>query len=60
MTLSVSSFTMKGGGGGVVALLGILGGDVLPGSPIPDPISDQTMSFSTPVFRPGPSCSKAG
>ena len=50
MTLSVSNFTMRGGGGG--ALLGILGGNVLPGSPIPDPISDQTMSFSTPVFRP--------
>ena len=31
-------------GGGV--LLGILGGVV------PDPISDQKMSFSTPVFRP--------
>ena len=38
-------------GGGV--LLGILGGGVPPGSPNPDPISDQTMSFSTPVFRPG-------
>ena len=23
-----------------------------PGSPNPDPISDQKMSFSTPVFRP--------
>ena len=33
-------------------LLGILGGGVLPGSPNPDPISDQKMSFSTPVFRP--------
>ena len=38
------------GGGGV--LLGILGGGVPPGSPKPDPISDQKMSFSTPVFRP--------
>ena len=37
--------------GGV--LLGILGGDVPPGSPNPDPISDQKMSFFTPVFRPG-------
>ena len=37
-------------GGGV--LLGILGGGVPPGSPNPDPISDQKMSFSTPVFRP--------
>ena len=33
----------KGGGG---VLLGILGGVV------PDPISDQKMSFSIPVFRP--------
>ena len=43
-----------GGGGGVGwrALLGILGEGVPPGSPNPDPISDQRMSFSTPVFRP--------
>ena len=35
-------------------LLGILGGGVPPGSsPNPDPISDQNVSFSTPVFRPG-------
>ena len=33
-------------------LLGTLGGGVPPGSPNPDPISDQKMSFSTPVFRP--------
>ena len=33
-------------------LLGILGGRVPPGSTKPDPISDQKMSFSTPVFRP--------
>ena len=32
--------------------LGMFGGDVPPGSPNPDPISDQKMSFSTPVFRP--------
>ena len=39
-------------GGG--ALLGILVGGVPPGSPNPNPISDQPeMSFSTPVFRPG-------
>ena len=25
---------------------------VPPGSPYPDPISDQNMSFSTPVLRP--------
>ena len=41
-----------GGGGG---LLGILGGGVVPaGSPNPDPVSDQKMSFSTPVIRPDP------
>ena len=41
------------GGGGVH--LGILGGVVQPGSPNPDPISDQKMPFSTPVvFRPRP------
>ena len=34
-------------------LLGILGGGVLPGSPNPDPISDQRMSLFTPIFRPG-------
>jgi len=34
------------------ALLGILGGGVLPSSPNPDPVSDQKMSFFTPVFRP--------
>ena len=33
-------------------LLGILGGGVPPGSPNPDPISDQKMSFSTSIFRP--------
>ena len=30
----------------------ILGGGVPPGSPNPDPISDQKMSFSRPIFRP--------
>ena len=34
-------------------LLGILRGGVPPGSPTPDPIPDQKVSFSTPVFRPG-------
>ena len=48
------------GGGGL--LRGIRGGGVQPGSPNPDPISDQKMSFHTrfqtrplksiPVFRP--------
>ena len=44
------------GGGhlpGEGVLLGILGGGVPPGSLNPDPISDQKMTFSTPVFRPG-------
>ena len=40
--------------------LGILSEGVPPGSPNPDPISDQKMSFSTPFLRPVPSCSKAG
>ena len=40
-----------GGGGGTLS--GILGGGVPPGSPNPDPISDQYMSFTTPIFRPG-------
>ena len=40
-----------GGGGGV--LLEILHRGVPPGSPNPDPISDQNMPFSTPFFRPG-------
>ena len=34
-------------------LLGILGWVVPPTSPNPDPISEQKMSFSTPVFRSG-------
>ena len=33
--------------------LGILGRGVPPGTPNPDPISDQSIPFSTPVFRPG-------
>ena len=33
-------------------LLGILGWGLPPGSSNPDPISDQKMSSSTPVFRP--------
>ena len=39
-----------GGGGGV--LLGNFG-SVPPGSPNPDPNTDQNIPFSTPVFRPG-------
>ena len=42
-----------GGVGGGGLLLEILGGGVPPGSQNPDPISDQKMSFSAPVFRPG-------
>ena len=37
---------VTGGGGGV--LLGILGGDVPPGSSNPDPISDQKSNFPYP------------
>ena len=33
--------------------MGILSEGVPPSSPNPDPFSDQKMSFSTPVFRPG-------
>ena len=33
-------------------LLEILGGGLPPGSPNPELISDQNMSFSTPVLRP--------
>ena len=40
-------------------LLGILGGGMPLGFPNPDPISDQKMSFSTPVFRPGGGQKKA-
>ena len=43
--------TRGGGGGGV--LLGFFGRGVPSGSPNPDPISDQNIPFSTPVFRPG-------
>ena len=34
-------------------LLGIRGRGLPLGSPNPDPISDQNMPFSIPVFRPG-------
>ena len=34
-------------------LLGILGVGVPPGSPNPEPTSDQKMSFFSHVFRPG-------
>ena len=43
----------EGGGGRLQVFLGILGGGVPLGSPNPDSISDQNMSFYTPVFRPG-------
>jgi len=42
-----------GGGGGGGVLLGNFGGCVPPASLNPDPISDQKISFPTPVFRPG-------
>ena len=47
-----SLFKCSGAGGGGCTP-GILGGGVPPSSPNPDPISDQKMSFSTSVFRPG-------
>ena len=52
LTFYASWNNRSGGGGGGGVLLGILGGGVAPGSPNPDPISDQNMSFSKPVFRP--------
>ena len=48
-----------GGRGWGRDVLGILGGDVPPGSPTPDPVSDQKLSFSPPVFRPLSGCSNA-
>ena len=48
--MATNSKVPGGGGGGV--LLGIFGRGVPPDSPNPDPISDQNMPFSTPVFRP--------
>ena len=49
----ITNFKYHPGGWGGGVLLGILGGDVPPSSSNPDPISDQKMSFFTPVFRPG-------
>ena len=43
----------RGGIGGWGLLLGVVGGGVPHGSPNPDPILNQKMTFSTPVFRPG-------
>ena len=42
------------GGRGVLVLVGILVGSVPSCSPNPDPISDQTISFFTPVFQTRP------
>ena len=44
-------FFLPSSPGGV--FLGHLGGDVPPGSQNPNPISDQKISLSTPIFRPG-------
>lgn len=41
------------GGGGTPGKSGSLGGDVPPGSPNSDSISDQRMSFFAPILRPG-------
>ena len=46
-------FPRGGGGGGGGVLLGFFGGGVPSGSSNPDLVSDQKISFSTPVFRPG-------
>ena len=43
-------YSLIGGGGGV--LLAIPGGGAPHGSPNPDTISDQKMSFFPPIFRP--------
>ena len=51
--ISSMMISRAGGGGGKWVHLGILGGGVTPGSPNSDPISEQEMSFLTPVFRPG-------
>ena len=50
-TLSAGWIMPGGGGGGV--LLRILGQDVPPGSPNPDPISGKKMPLFTLLFRPG-------
>ena len=49
MILLVDNFPGLGGGG---VFLGILGEEVPPGSPNADTISDQKMSFTTPVLVP--------
>ena len=53
----INNFCLKQGPGGGGLLLGVLDGGVPPCSSNPHPISDQKMSFYTPVFRPGPGCS---
>ena len=50
MTRQIKYNRPTGGWGGV--LLRILQGGVPAGSPNPDPISDQKLAFSTPIFRP--------
>ena len=47
-SLGTSPSKTGGGGGGVI--LGILYGDVPPGSPNPDPISDQKMLLLTKQY----------
>ena len=49
VVFGLSLLSPSGGGGDI---LGILGGGVPPISPNSDPISDQKMSLSTPVFTP--------
>ena len=62
LLITCRGFLNKSSGAGVGVGKGcsreFLGG-VPPSSPNPDPISDQKMSFSTSVFRPGSGCSNA-
>ena len=54
VAISFSTIILPRGEGGGGVLLEILGWGMPPGSPNPDPISDQKKSFFTPVLRPGP------
>ena len=50
MTRQIKYNRPRGGWGGSTP--GNSSGGVLLGSPNPDPISDQKLAFSTPIFRP--------
>ena len=51
LSVTLTPWRRGGGGMGLYSSESLEGG-VSPGSPHPDPISDQNMSFSTPVLRP--------